>query len=256
MIYARKYSPLISLSLTSALALTGCIGGEKTTDSAGDDSSSSSSTSTGGSTGTSDPGGSTTGETSSGTSGATTHDSHATHTSDGTSDGTTGAATGTTGDAGIPESCVDACEVLLGCSPLFPTLDECVATCIDESTPREPNPACEGASVAFNQCLATLTCEQIESEDFPCEAEEEAVQELCGGGEDECVGGGGIEEDTCSVYEICPDYDYEVQCSEKGCVCLEGGTEIKSCPPMGGVNACEDFETLSAAALACCGWDL
>ncbi|MCA9634551.1 MAG: hypothetical protein KC420_00765 [Myxococcales bacterium] len=255
-----------ALALPLALALAGCSGDDKST--AGDTDGSSSSGSTGGET----SGASQTSTTSGGSAGGTDTDGGTMGSSDGTAgstsastdatSGSTTASTDTTGDTGvvdpgIVESCDEACAKLFECFPdEFGTLQECVDLCVDESTPPEPNDACEAATIAFNKCLGTATCDELNGDTFPCEAEETAMSDACGGGQ-ECIGGAGSDPNgtECSISEECPGlYQHELLCDTKFCVCMEDGVETAKC--MQKTNVCMEFDPaiLEEISVTCCGW--
>ncbi|MEZ4454474.1 MAG: hypothetical protein R3B09_33795 [Nannocystaceae bacterium] len=264
----RNFTSLTSFALS--LALVGCIGDDKddATDTAASSSGatettggSTAGTSTEGTAGTDGTAGSGTDSATSTTAGTTTAgmDSDGTTlatTAATTADPTTGTTAGTTGDSGIPESCDKACELVYGCFPEeFESKDECVMLCIDESSPAEPDDACEAAAVALNECIAALSCLQLMNPNGePCADEQGVFDEVCGGG-DVCSIGIGGDANSCGISQECPDSSQALECEGELCRCLEDGVEINTCPN----DVCSDeidFDALSKKALECCGFDL
>jgi hypothetical protein len=93
-------------------------------------------------------------------------------------DSTTGDTTSdTTGGAGpVEQSCVAACELLVECQQV-PDVEMCTTGCIEGSS---GTPACEAASVAFNQCLAGQTCVELAmAGPDVCPDEQEAAAMAC-----------------------------------------------------------------------------
>ena len=255
-------SPAVVLSILCALTLAGCVGDDsKETASDGATSTttgmSGTTSGTGGTTGETSDGGSAGGSATDSTS--TTATSHASHTTDTTD--TTASTGDPTGGGDIPASCAAACSTLIGCFPEeFESEAMCVELCTDESSPPEPDPACEAAAVAFNLCLAGASCAELEDDQlFPCGAELEAMDAACGGGGgEECIGGAGVDPDTmsCSLSETCPDYDRMITCTVKECTCFEDGQQTAVCPVKIDVDPCSDFAIVAGLAPECCGWQI
>lgn len=250
----------LTLGLFASIALVACSGDDKASASDTSDASSSG-TSTGGESSSSasasstSDGGSAGGSMSDGSSGSTGASTSGSTTTDSTSGSTGGATTGGSGD--IPGSCAAACAKLVECGQ-FPGMDECVTMCIEESTPLMPDAVCEAAMVAFNECLAGATCDELMGDmTFPCAAEEDAIQMVCGGGE-ACEGSAGSDPNTmtCSISETCPSYDHMIECSVKECTCYEDGNMTATCPVKIDVDPCSDLAIVSDLALECCGWQI
>ncbi len=256
----------LSLSLALLMPLLGaCPGSSSETQGTGDSEGSSTgddSTSTSGNTETSSTSGGS-GSASEGSS--TTDDGTGTSGTSGTS-GTTG-TTGTTGTSGttdgtttggsdaVEESCKAACGLVVECDPDFGTLEECLMICIENTTPPEPDAACEKAGIALNECIASATCKDLNDPDF-CLAEENAVGAACGGG-GECSSSAGanMEGTECQVTEECPgDYVHDFQCTAKSCTCIEDGNVTMECPTK--MNFCANFDAnlLEQFSFECCGW--
>jgi hypothetical protein len=258
------------------LLMVACPGGEKETETgagtdttASTDGQSSTSASTGenpttGNTGTTDDGGSATGtESATSTSGsmttATTGDTmggETTTTANPTS-ATSGPDTeGTTGEP-PPElgaACQAACEKFFDCelAPV-PSIEECVAGCIDSLG---MGPECLPATITFDQCLATMTCDELQiafdSEKFgPCQDEFDASQQACV----TCEGFGSGGNGGCSIGQACPDQPtQEYSCMGDTCTCLVDDQPQSECMAPEGI--CDaDFDAQAAAAFECCGFE-
>jgi len=136
----------------------------------------------------------------------------------------------------------------------FGTLPECIDQCITGSTPEDPdNAACQMALIDLNLCVAATACDQFEDPEL-CNAENEAIDLACGGGECSTGAGGNQEGTECSFTEECPEYEHELLCTPEGCSCYEDGELTEECMPQ--MNICQDFvpETLEDYASECCGW--
>ena len=251
---------MIRKSLIPALALAlfipvACTGADGTTDGGSDTDASSTSTS---STSTSST--STSGATeSTGMTGSASDSDGTSTTTDSSTSGTSGTTTADTDTGGSPalaESCAKACEVVIACYPdEWDSLDACVATCVNESTPVEPDAECEAAFVAFNECLGMAECADFESEDL-CLAEGEQINAVCESGGEECSGSAGSDPNgtECSVSEECPDYTHEIICTAESCTCYEDDVMTAVCPQQ--MNVCMDFDPsiLDDIGADCCGW--
>lgn len=189
------------------------------------------------------------GETGTGTAGESTAGET------GTAGETTAGETETTGDPGIEEACAAACEVFSSCFEPFP---DCVDECVAEFSQTEGE--CLDGQLALASCIGGLSCEElgqyVESspEPYPCQAEEQAVEQACEG--DVCEAGVGIGENPgeCSFEYICPeDPIYEVVCDGSSCSCLEDGVEVGGCSEAAAFCGADDF---NAAADECCGWTI
>ncbi|MBK8264372.1 MAG: hypothetical protein IPK80_23900 [Nannocystis sp.] len=226
----------------------------------GEESSTTADTSTSGATTST-----TSGSTSAGTEGETSSTSSTTgdpSTSSGsttddpttTTDATTGTTDATTGgEVDGMKSCEIACENLAGCVGVPP--EACVADCMDDFSMADSD-GCAAAKIALNVCLGTLTCENIENEDFgECGALATAADEACGGGVDPvCVGSKMMMGPGCTHSFDCGDVVYAMKCNNQGCQCLvddvvDGGCQNMGYCPLEGDEA-------AAAAAACCGFEL
>ena len=259
--------------------LTGCPGKEAETDS---DSATASDSATGGPTT-----GPTTGETPT-TSGATTEDSDTTLTGamSGTTTGTAttgetigGTTVGTTADVetgttalttegttegtttgemipeALDEACQAACENFFAClpQPPFPDVDACKGECAGALG---SGPTCLEDTVAFNNCIGDMTCEQLEdafvNEEFgPCTDEFEAMQIGC----QVCDGFGSGGPNACSLGQQCPgEPKQEFSCVGDTCTCLVDDQAVGTCPAPAAI--CDgDEATLAMAANDCCGFE-
>ena len=91
-----------------------------------------------------------------------------------TGEATTGEVTG--GDE-VTESCEAGCDVYFECFPdEYESIDECIVDCVESTVQREPN--CEAALVAWNNCIATLECAEIDDENA-CPEELEVLIQHC-----------------------------------------------------------------------------
>lgn len=258
----RMLTSITSFALS--LGLIACTGDDKGDDSdtaastSGDTETTGATTGTDGTAGTAGTGSASATSTDGMTAGTTTAG-----TTDGTTAGTTAATTtaGTTdstgGDGSIPASCEAACATIYGCFPEeYESMAACVELCVDETTPREPDPGCEGAAVAFNECLAGLTCQQlVDEEDLTCMAELLALEEACDFGGEECINSAGGDAQSCGISEMCRGSSLSFECEGELCRCIEDDVEVATCN--NDVCADElDFELLSQRAFECCGWEL
>ncbi|MBK7826974.1 hypothetical protein [Nannocystis sp.] len=164
-------------------------------------------------------------------------------------DTTTDTTTG--GGGGIPEACAEACTTLGKCDPNAPPPGECTASCIEDTTPAPDAPQeCVDATLAFINCIAGGTCDDLNNPDF-CAKELAAQDMLCGGG-GACEPTGGAGMGMCSLGETCPDYKHEIVCGKQGCRCFEDDVNVKMCPAM---DICaQGQDVLQAFSLECCGW--
>jgi len=177
---------VLSLSLLCP-ALTACSGDDAATEGSSDTGSTSggdsdtdatgmnSTSTTGETTGEATTGEATTGEATTGeatTGEATTGEAT-------TGEATTGEATTgeVTGGDEVTESCEAGCDVYFECFPdEYESIDECIVDCVESTVQREPN--CEAALVAWNNCIATLECAEIDDENA-CPEELEVLIQHC-----------------------------------------------------------------------------
>jgi hypothetical protein len=165
--------------------------------------------------------------------------------------GTTTEPSETTGD--VPGSCAGLCDKFIECQ-IMADLDTCLAECSENFD--DVDRVCLAATGEFFDCVATLTCEQIEAldegEPGPCEAQLAAQTEACGS--DACIASVGSNRDgtECGVSEECPDEPArEMNCDIEVCTCLEGGKNVGQCDSDG---VCQDISGLEAKSAECCGF--
>jgi hypothetical protein len=259
----RLLSPLrLVLCGALSLGLVACVGGEKETDSSADSETSATDSdgTTGGTDGTSSSSASSTGGTDSGTDGSTgsgtDSDSAGGTSTSGGEDTTTGDSTtdsGTTGQAnpGLETACGEACEMLMGCYPdEWPSLDACVQECVDGSG--DQGEACEIAALDYLECMAGLTC--VELEDDGCSEEEDAAIDACEGEVCSVGLGGGVGE--CGIVEDCGDTSRQMNCEGETCVCLVNDEVVDQCANDVCLDEEPDPDAIQQKALACCGFEL
>jgi hypothetical protein len=264
LILKKMCSPAILSAVALCTLLAACSGDDGATGATtGEESSTTADATTSGST---TNGATTSGSTSTGTAGETSSSGSTTSdpsTSSGsttddptttTTDATTGTTDATTG--GVVDgmmSCEIACENLAGCVGVPP--EACVADCMDDFSMADSD-ECAAAKIALNVCLGTLTCENIENEDFgECGALATAADEACGGGIDPvCEASKMMMGNGCTHSFDCGDVVYAMKCNNQGCQCLVDDVVDGGCQNMG-YCALEGDEAAAAAA-ACCGFDL
>jgi hypothetical protein len=113
---------------------------------------------------------------------------------------------------------------------------------------------CHAVSVAAFECMAGLTCEELESlnegDAGPCE-EELDLQATCANG---CAfgGGGAMDGSSCEWMQNCPlEPERKMVCDAESCQCFEDEQLVGECATDG---ACLDIETLADKMTACCGF--
>jgi hypothetical protein len=168
-------------------------------------------------------------------------------TTDTTTDPTDGTTTG-----GVDESgCDAACENLVMCVPDYP-LDECLADCTADFEDGD-TPECKNASAKANMCFGTLTCDQIDNEEYgECLPIFDEVDQACSGmgvcdADLQTMGKG------CRVTFTCGDSISAMQCNQNNCTCLEDGQDVGQC--MNDGFCALDLDAAIDAANGCCGWD-
>ncbi|MBZ5709781.1 hypothetical protein [Nannocystis pusilla] len=177
---------------------------------------------------------------------------------------TTAVDTETEGDTDVvpPEleaSCTAACDKFYECieMPPFPDFATCTGDCADSLGEGE---GCLAATVAFNNCVGTFTCEQLDTalgaEEFgPCADEFEAMQTTCVSSL--CEGfGSNNGADACSIGQQCEGQPpQEFKCEGDTCTCLVNDAAESECPAPPGF--CEaEFAEQAQAAFECCGFEL
>ena len=110
--------------------------------------------------------------------------------------------------------------------------------------------ACMSATVEANLCFATLSCDQLEEEDFSdCSTLNDAVELDCA---DPCIANFEMRNTGCAVDVVCGDAEYSMECLLFECVCTEAGFPKGECPslgvcmagkmdPVAALNECCDF---------------
>lgn len=263
-----RYVPMrVTFILTLSL-LVAC-GDDKNTTTSGESETSGSSTTDSGTTTTTtsttaDPtdasgtmsAGQTTGSATDATSVGPTATSDATTGSTATSASSTGSSTGG-GSADIPGACAGVCDkAVTECMLDLGTLEECTMGCVGDLGGAEG--ACAEATVAYLDCLASLTCDELlenlnMGNPGKCADAAAQLEAACGGG-GECATeiGGNQEMTACSVTTICPNEpEVSMQCEGKQCVCLIDGQKTGMCPAM---DICMMPDALEAKAADCCGF--
>ena len=175
--------------------------------------------------------------------------------------GTTSA--GTTGgvvDPAVEASCEMACDKFFACPglpPVYPDKAACVVDCTSNVDPGADQ-ACVDASVAFNDCIASFTCDELSTalmtEDLgKCADAQAAIDMVCVG--NTCEGFGSSDgANACSVGQSCPNMPMqEYSCDGDTCTCLVDGVSNGTTCPAGGF--CQlDTPGQNQAALDCCGF--
>lgn len=262
---ARSRLALLSLALP---LLGGCPNTENTTETASSDSSTGEGFSTTDAEDTSTT--ADTDPTSTSTEGVTEGDTLAGETEGGatntTVDATDGGTDGETDtDTGLvpppPElegACTAACENLLMCGGgPFATLEECVADCAQDAPGSQE---CLDVTVAFNNCLGTMTCEQLKAalennDPGPCIDEVAQLEGACSGNLCNASIGSNEEMTECSYEVECEEQPTnKVECAGGTCVCFVDGQQTAECDV---VDVCAEVDqgSLEAVAQDCCGFE-
>lgn len=149
-------------------------------------------------------------------------------------------------------ACEDACQFLLGCEGGGDgTLAECAQECASEFQGLEAE--CVPLHLTFVQCIAQLTCAELDGEEEPCAAELQAV-EACAGFEDPCTFGVSDEGDeSCGLSKSCSDAPtQEIICDAETCVCSVDGVEVAQCPAD---NVCAEGDAIFDKMASCCKFE-
>lgn len=198
-----------------------------------------------GSSGDDERGGDSTGE------GESTHTSAPGSESAGEHGETSASETTATGGESNEDACMAACANYEMCGmPLEGCMDGCLAQ-IEQFEPGE----CQDAEVALLDCIAGLTCEEVEvfyegeAEPAPCE---EQAANLCYCG---IMIEGSENPGECSFEYSCTNGEvHAIACDGTICTCLENGLEVGSCEA---VDFCSSVAgDPLAGANACCDWAL
>ncbi|MDC0673282.1 hypothetical protein [Nannocystis radixulma] len=181
-----------------------------------------------------------------------------------TTESTTAVDTETEGDTGVvpPEldaACTAACDKFFECieMPPFPDLATCAGECADSLGGGE---GCLEATVAFNNCVGTFTCDQLDTalaeEEFgPCADEFDAMNATCASSL--CEGfGSNNGADACSIGQQCEGQPpQEFKCEGDTCTCLVNDQAQSECDAVPGFCGL-DFADQAQAAFECCGFEL
>ncbi|MFY0534146.1 hypothetical protein [Nannocystis pusilla] len=171
-------------------------------------------------------------------------------TGDDTGDDTGSETTGPV-DPEHQSACEAACQLIFECEGGGDgSLAECAQDCTSEfpELPAE----CVPLNLAFVQCIAQLTCAELDGEEEPCAAEIEAV-ETCAGFGDECTQAVSEEDDGCGVSTFCPDAPtQEIFCDAETCVCSVDGVEVAQCPAD---NVCAEGDAIFDKMASCCKFE-
>ncbi|MCY1059215.1 hypothetical protein [Nannocystis sp. SCPEA4] len=176
----------------------------------------------------------------------------ATPTTEPSTDGTTGdPATCEADGTSLAASCAAMCSNFSNCDDADP--NACTESCVMNAF--KPTQACTCGSIAYNQCLAGLTCEELNDgaaagPDSPCFGPAASYVVGCG----DCISQPEfIADDRCVAILECPDViSVSFVCAEGTCTCNDGMTDYKTCPDPG-VCAGMDPAAFNAAASECCG---
>ena len=200
-----------------------------------------------------------------GESGDTSNESGESGTSDsageqgGDGDGDTSGDGDGDGDTGIDpsEACASLCETIDMCQG--EPEPGCELDCVDTVVELGDMPECQIAYFGLIECLTGLDCEGLAAfdaaeGDYPCMAEAEQTEALCGGN-GECVGGFGVGRGECGGFMQCPDEpEYTIDCDELSgsCVCAADGEAFASCEDYYDL-LCGEQVSLEQAFADCCG---
>ncbi|MCY0989264.1 hypothetical protein OV203_19150 [Nannocystis sp. ILAH1] len=168
-----------------------------------------------------------------------------------TSDDTGSETTGPV-DPEHQSACEAACQLIFECEGGGDVpLAECAQDCASEFQGLEPE--CVPLNLTFVQCIAQLTCAELDGEEEPCAAELEAV-EVCAGVGDPCTVGVSDEGDEgCGVSTFCPDMPtQEIFCDAETCVCSVDGVETAQCPAD---NVCAEGDAIFDKMATCCKFE-
>ncbi len=175
---------------------------------------------------------------------------------------TTAGTTGGVVDPALEAACGMACDKFFECPdlpPTFPDQASCVADCVG-SVDGGASQDCIDANVAFNECIATFTCEELinalMTENLgKCMDAQNAVSMACP--DMACEGFGSVGGDNvCSVGQSCPNMPMqEYSCDGDTCTCLLDGVSNGTTCPADGFCALDSNAQIQAAN-DCCGFGL
>jgi hypothetical protein len=150
------------------------------------------------------------------------------------------------------EGCVAYCDTGVACLEGQITQEECMESCLEAYDFPDGGPECTETSIAYLDCMAGLTCEEIDGGAEACLDLLSAIVEVCD--PVQCNGSAeeGVEE--CSFQFDCTDGTVKtMSCDADGCVCQVDGVETDTC-----VNdiCSEDVDLFALAEKAetCCGF--
>ena len=172
-------------------------------------------------------------------------------TADDTGSDDTGSDTTGPVDPEHQSACEAACKLMLECEGEDEAgVDACATECAGEF--QELEAECVPLNLAVAQCIAQLTCAELDGEEEPCDAEFLAL-EACAGSGQECTQSVGQEADGCGVSTFCPEQPTrEIFCDAETCVCSLDGVEVAQCPAD---DVCAEGDAIFDKMASCCQFE-
>jgi hypothetical protein len=155
----------------------------------------------------------------------------------------TGTSSSSGSDGTLEDACTAYCTTFLECEG-SKGIEKCVDPCVASDASR--GEACIDAAIAWYECMAVLSCEDLLSE--ACDEQEDVHYEACTQTCSVTLERG----EECGATFACPDNDYEIACTETTCTCLENGAAVGECDADG---IC-DVGDVSEYAAECCDFAL